>query len=254
MTPGVRQAACCCAGRRTKTDLHIAISSGSGWASNAAQQHNDRLLHFYSAAAPGRRNTESLCIVNTFPLAPSAPSLHLKMKEYNLYKSRRKAVKLFLLSSLFVIAGVFLLNQPNTSKFMAWSSILFFGTGIPLGLFQLLDRRPQIIINELGIFDRTIHQGFINWEIIHDAYLVSVHRQRFICLVVDEQFEPSKAKGRFGQKMASLSKAMGFQELNINVGNVQVDAERLLEFILAMRAADKPNRETLVRRELSNAV
>ncbi len=175
------------------------------------------------------------------------------MKEYNLYKSRRKAVKLLLPSSLFVVAGVFLLNQPNTSKFMAWSCILFFGMGIPLGLFQILDRRPQIIINELGIFDRTIHKDFINWEIIHDAYMISVHKQKFICLVVDERFEPSRAKGKFGQKMASLSKAMGFQELNVNVGNVQVDVERLLELILAMRSADKPNREALIRKKLSSA-
>lgn len=176
------------------------------------------------------------------------------MKEYALYKSRPKAVKLLLLSCLFVVTGIFLLNQPNTSKFGAWSCILFFGMGIPMGLFQLLDRRPQIIINELGIFDRTVHQDFINWEIIHDAYLVSVHKQKFICLVVDENFEPSKAKGKFGQKMASLSKAIGFQELNINVGNVQVDAERLMELILSMRAAEKPDRETLISKRLSEAV
>lgn len=176
------------------------------------------------------------------------------MKEYKLYKSRSKAVKLLLLSSLFVIAGIFLLNQPNTSKFMAWSCILFFGMGIPIGLSQLLDGRPQIIINELGIFDRTIHQDFINWEIIHDAYLVSVQGQKFICLVVDEQFEPSKAKGKFGRKMASLSKAIGFQELNLNLVNVQVNAERLTEFILAMRIADRPSREALMKQRLPNLV
>ena len=133
---------------------------------------------------------------------------------------------------------------------MAWLCILFFGTGIPLGLFQLLDRRPQIIVNELGIFDRTIHQDFINWEIIHDAYLVSIHRQEFICLVVDEQFEPSKAKSRFTQKIAGISKAMGFQELNVNVGNVKVNADKLLEFILAMRNAEQPKRETLLKNAL----
>lgn len=178
----------------------------------------------------------------------------MKMKEYNLYKSRSKAIKLLLLSSLFVIAGIFLLRQPDTAIFMAWLCILFFGMGIPIALFQLLDRRPQIVINELGIFDRTIHQNFINWEIIHDAYLVSVHKQKFICLVVDEQFEPSQGKGKLSQKMARLSKAMGFQELNINVGNVQVDAERLMDFILAMRTADKTNREALIRNRLSNLV
>lgn len=137
---------------------------------------------------------------------------------------------------------------------MAWLCILFFGLGIPLGLFQLLDKRPQIIVNELGIFDRTIHKDFINWEIIHDAYLVSIHQEKFMCLVVDEQFEPSKAKGKFKQKMASLSKAIGFQELNINVGNVRVNPERLREFILTMRTADKPRRETMLKNALLNRV
>lgn len=172
------------------------------------------------------------------------------MTEYKLYKSRRKAAKLLLPSSLFVFAGIYLMNQPNTSKAMAWLCILFFGLGILLGLFQLLDRRPQIIVNELGLFDRTIHQDFINWEIIHDAYLVSLHRQRFICLVVDGQFEPSKTKGRLTQKMAGLSKAMGFQELNINVGNVNVKADKLLEFILAVRTAERPKREAVLRNAL----
>ena len=172
------------------------------------------------------------------------------MVEYKLYKSRSKAAKLLLLSSVFVFLGIFLLNQPQTSKFMAWTCILFFGLGVALGLFQLLDRRPQIIVNELGIFDRMTHQDFINCEIIHDAYLVSMQRQKFICLVVDEQFEPSKTKGRFRQKMASLSKAIGFQELNLNLSNVDVQAERLMEFILAMRSADKPDRENLLKNAL----
>lgn len=172
------------------------------------------------------------------------------MIEYKLYKSRRKAIKLLFPSLIFVFAGIYLLNQPHVSKLMAWVCILFFGLGIPIGLIQLLDRRPQIIINEFGIFDRTLHKDFINWEIIHDAYLIGVRQERFICLVVDEQFEPSKSKGKFAQKMAGLSKAIGFQELNINVGNVGVDGERLTAFILAMRTADKPNRETLIRKEL----
>lgn len=176
------------------------------------------------------------------------------MKEFNLYKSRRKAVKLILSGLFFVIVGFFLLYLPNTSKFVAWLFILFPGLGIPFGLFQLLDRRPQIIINELGIFDRTIHQDFINWEIIQDAYLVVIHQQKFICLVVDEQFEPSKKQGKFRKKMAILSKQMGFQELNINVANIEVDEEKLIEFILTMRSADIPYRETLITKRLSNTV
>jgi hypothetical protein len=174
------------------------------------------------------------------------------MIEYKLYKSPWKALKLMLLSSLFVFGGIFMLNQPNPPKLITWLSILFFGMGYPIGLFQLLDRRPQIIINELGIFDRTIHKDFINWEIIYDAYLVKLHGQKFICLLVGEHFEPSRTKGKLGKTMASLSKAMGFQELNINVGQVKVNADRLTEFILAMRKADRPGRETLLKKRLPN--
>ena len=174
------------------------------------------------------------------------------MTEYKLYKSRSKAIKLLLLSSLFVCVGIFLLSKPDTSRLMAWSCILFFGLGIPLVLFQLLNKRPQIIVNEVGIFDRTVHKDFLNWEIIHDAYLVRIHQERFICLVVDEQFEPSISQGKFKQKMARAAKAIGFQELNLNVGNLSVKPERLMEFILAMRTADKSGRESLIKQALPN--
>lgn len=77
----------------------------------------------------------------------------------------------------------------------AWLMIGFFGLGYPVGIFHLVDRRPQVIINEIGIFDRTTIRETINWEIIQDAYLMDVHGQKFICLIVDEKFEPSKRKG-----------------------------------------------------------
>jgi hypothetical protein len=164
------------------------------------------------------------------------------MIEYKLYKSPWKALKLMLLCSPFVLGGLFLPVSHGMGWFK-WLSVSFFGLGYPIGLFQLLDRRPQLIINEIGIFDRMIHKDFINWEIIQDAYLAEVHNQKFICLVVDEKFNPSRMK--------FLSKAMGFQELNISLGNINVNAERLAEFILAMRFAERPERPEMIRKALS---
>ena len=172
------------------------------------------------------------------------------MMEYKIYKSPWKAIKLLVVCSLFVAAGIFILTAGKASPVMAWLTIIFFGLGIPLGLFQLLDRRPQIIVNEIGLFDRTAHKDFINWEIIKDAYIVKVQQETFICLVVPEEFEPSVHKSGFKKKMAGLSKAIGFQELNISLGNVNVNAERMAEFILAMRSADKENRQSLLKRRL----
>ena len=172
--------------------------------------------------------------------------LKFEMTEYKIYKSPWKAIKLALLSSVFVIGGIYMLYQPSTSRTMAWSTIIFFGLGFPLALYQLFDRRPQIIINEIGILDRTIHSDFINWEIIEDAYLVDVHGQKFICLVVDQLFEPSRSKGVLRKQVAGLSKVFGFQELNINLSNVNIDAQRLTEFILAMRTTEMSMRASVI--------
>lgn len=173
--------------------------------------------------------------------------------EYKIYKSRKKAIKLLVLSTLFVAAGIFILSAGKANPVMAWLTILFFGLGIPLALFQLFDRRPQIIINEIGIFDRTAHKDFINWELIKDAYIVKIQQETFICLVVPQEFEPSNQKSGFKKRMAGLSKAIGFQELNISLGNVNVNAERMAEFILAMRSAEKVNRPSLIRKELAES-
>jgi hypothetical protein len=73
-----------------------------------------------------------------------------------------------------------------------------------------------------------------------------------ILLVVDQQFEPSNEKGKLARKVAGVSKAFGFQELNISLANVKINAERLTEFIVAMRSADKPNRQILLEKTLQN--
>ncbi|MCR5887354.1 hypothetical protein LRS06_06080 [Hymenobacter sp. J193] len=166
--------------------------------------------------------------------------------EIKLYKSPWRAVKLLLGSGAFVAAGVWLLQQPDTSRLMAWACVGFFGLGIPVGIFQLLDRRPQIIINEVGIFDRTTYKGFINWDIIQDAYLMEVHGQKILCLVVPQEFEPSRAQGTVAQSMAQLAKSLGFQELNIPLGMIQINEVRFTQFLLAMTQVERPDRANLL--------
>ena len=168
------------------------------------------------------------------------------MQELKIYKSPWKAIRMMLLCSVFVVPSVLLLTLGGDKSWQLWLGAGFFGLGYPVGIFQLLDRRPQIIVNEVGIFDRTAHHDFINWELIEDAYLVEMHRQPFICLVVDEAFAPSRTKGKLRRGLAELNKSLGFQELNISLGAVSTNPVRLAAFILAMRTAEKPERSHLV--------
>lgn len=160
--------------------------------------------------------------------------------EIRLYKSRWRALKLLVGCVAFVGIGLWILQKPDAPAVVGWASVVFFGLGIPISLFQLLDRRPQIIISELGIFDRTTHHEFINWEIIRDAYLMQVHQQKLLCLVVPEAFEPSRQKTGIRKALKQLSKKLGFQELTIPLGMVPIDEVRFAHFILAMTQAEHP--------------
>lgn len=174
------------------------------------------------------------------------------MVEFRLYKSPKKALQLLLGCAAFVAISCVMLGRPDAPQWVAWAGIGFFSLGFPVGIYQLLDRKPQIIVNEFGVFDRHSHHEFINWEIIQDVYVATVHNHSIICLVVDEAFEPSRRKSRLEQGVARVNKEMGFQELNIALGFVSVDAMRFAEFILAMRNAERPVREELVQQAIAN--
>ena len=172
------------------------------------------------------------------------------MTEIKLYKSPWRAIKLIVLCSVFVAGGYFMLQDSDAPKWAAWINIFFFGLGFPVGLFHLFDRRPQIIINELGIFDRMIYNKFINWEVILGAYPIKISGQKFVCLHVDEKYEPSFRKGKFAKTMAKWSKEIGAQELNISLGQVVVDAQKLTDFILTMIQLKPDSRPGMMDRRL----
>ncbi len=165
------------------------------------------------------------------------------MKEIKLYKSRWKAAKLILGSAIFVMIGIFLVDEKTV---LGLSCMIFFGLCLVVGLFQFFDRRPQIIINEIGIFDRTTLKEFINWEIIYDAYLIKISGQKFICLTIDEKFRPSNSKSKIYKQFVILNEELGAQEINLSVSPVAINSLKLLEFIQAMISADKTVKPKLI--------
>jgi hypothetical protein len=169
------------------------------------------------------------------------------MNEIKLYKSPRRALKLLFLSSIFVFVGIWLITSTDSPKLVGWLSICFFSLGYPVGLFHLFDRRPQIIINEIGIWDRTTKQEMINWEIILNAYLTDINGQKFICLVVNESYEPSTKKGGWYKNVGKLNKSLGFQELNISLGQIKINEIKLTEFIIEMSKADTTKKAELIK-------
>lgn len=150
------------------------------------------------------------------------------------------------------MCGVFfsiLTDPPN------WVGIVIaglFGLGYPIGIYHLLDRRPQIIINEVGIFDRTTYKDFINWDVVQRAYSIDMMGQKFVVLTVDEKYLPSIKKKKFPRSISNLVDFGRPQKINISLGQVAIDEVKLAEFILAMiKVPPEDRKEKLKDRRLT---
>jgi hypothetical protein len=172
--------------------------------------------------------------------------------DIRLYNSRWKAIKLMLRCSFFVLCGLFIAIQMNPSSWAAYSIAGLFGLGYPVGIYYLLDRRPQIIINEFGVFDRTTYRDFINWDIIRSAYSIDLSGQKFVVLTVDEKFLSAVKKRRFARSISNLVDFGRPQKISISLGQVAIDEVKLSEFILAMiKLTPEDRREKLKDRLLT---
>ncbi len=113
--------------------------------------------------------------------------------------------------------------------------LIFFGLCLLIGIIQFFDRRPAVIINEIGIEDRRISKKLFNWDIINDAYLTSINNSWFLCLVIDETADEQSGNPKRGKLFNELNEAFGFQRYNISLGQLNIKKERLLELVLQLR-------------------
>jgi hypothetical protein len=169
--------------------------------------------------------------------------------DIKLYNSPWKAAKLMLGCSFFVMCGLSFSIQTDT--LVGYLIAGLFGLGYPVGIYHLLDRRPQIIINEFGIFDRTTYKDVINWDVIQGAYCIDMGVLKFVVLTVDKKYLPLIKKENFFRSISNLVD-FGQRQINISLGQVAIDEVKLAEFILAMtKLRPEDRKEKLKHRRLT---
>jgi hypothetical protein len=174
------------------------------------------------------------------------------MKEIKFYKRPLKGLKIVALTVPFVVIGIWLISKGPaeiTDYIMGWICTCFFGLGIPVGLFQTFDRRPQIIITENGIWDRTIKQDAIKWEQIKGAYYLNIYKQRFVCLEVNDSFTLKKNQYKWAAK---LNEEIGAQKINLSISQLKISEHLMTNFINEIIAAEKENRANIIRKYFNN--
>jgi hypothetical protein len=135
-------------------------------------------------------------------------------------------------SGSFVAAGVCILLADPRQGPMAWGCISFFGGCALVSLWQLLDARPRLVVDEDGIYDRTLHVGRIGWGDIKGAYLKSIQDHDFICLVLFDDEEYVRRLPPLLRSMVQLNESLGFTPISINLTGIHGQTEQLLELIL----------------------
>jgi hypothetical protein len=164
------------------------------------------------------------------------------MKEIKLYKSPIKSIRLLFLSSLLVLINVWLLYEGENSK-IYWFGLFLFGIGFIIGMFNVLDRRPQIILNKVGIWDRAIREDVIKWEYIEDAYETDFQKQVFISIVTNNGFIKKKKTYSWA---SWINKKVGAQDLNLILTYINVDIEKLITLINILKIEPLEKREELI--------
>jgi hypothetical protein len=153
------------------------------------------------------------------------------MTEIKLYKTTTKGLKIIGMCLPFVAIGLWMImDNPygSTEYVMGWVGTCFFGLGLPIGLFQTFDKRPQIVITENGIWDRTTNQDEVKWEQIIEAYPLDIHGQKFISLVTDDTFVLKKKPYKWAAK---INEFVGAQNLNLHLGQINIDEIEFTNFI-----------------------
>lgn len=155
------------------------------------------------------------------------------MTPVSIKSSRLKYILLLIASLGFVAGGIFILIHGDAGDtWVGWMSIVFFGAGIPIFVWQLVDSRPRLVIDDQGILDRTLGVGVLPWSEITGAYLKSIRGNSFICLEVRN---PERWIGKLSpvkRAMLSANEKLGFTALNLNLSAIAADPSQILELIL----------------------
>ena len=162
--------------------------------------------------------------------------------EHLIIKNSRWKYMLLLIGCIgFVAAGIWMVIAGNS---FGWLAILFFGSGIPISIWQIADARPRLVIDEHGVLDRTLGVGRIAWSDIEAAYVRSISGNDFICLELKNAEEYARKLSKVKRAMAKANRSLGFTDFNLNLSGVDARTAEVFELVMKycqMAAEAQPN-------------
>ena len=157
------------------------------------------------------------------------------MNELAIKNSPARNLALLCASIGFVAAGVFCLYIGQDA--IGWVGIVFFGVGVPLAIFRLLDARPKLVINDSGISDRRVWSGTIPWGDIESVFRQEIGRMAYLCLRLKNEDHYVNGLSSMQKKIAEMNRRFGLPPFCVLLSQLGLNADQIEDLVNKYLAA-----------------
>jgi hypothetical protein len=128
------------------------------------------------------------------------------------------------------VGGLFLVLQGESLA--GWPALVFFSAcAVSIG-YQAIQRGPRVVIDQVGILDRTLGIGIIPWSEIQGAFVKRVSTARFVCLELRDP-EPFRARlSPLKRRLIQVNRKLGYTDFSVNLTGTDADPDAVCELIL----------------------
>jgi hypothetical protein len=141
--------------------------------------------------------------------------------------SRLRYLLLLAVSLGFVAIGMVLVTR-TPHAVVGWLNLAFFGLCAVTFLWQVVDARPRLVIDERGVYDRTLGVGVIPWGEILAVEARAIMGQPFVRLTLRDPALFTRRLGPLRRALTRGNRAIGFEALNLNLSGLPVDPARIV--------------------------
>ncbi len=162
------------------------------------------------------------------------------MTSITIHASRFKYAVFLLIAIFGFFVGLMMVTDTKSRNvWNGWGCLIFFGACVSSFARQLFDSRPRLVLNDEGVFDRTLGVGVIPWSEITGATLRSVNRNYFVCLELRNPEQWTARLPPLKRALVSANKALGFASLNLNLSGIAADPMEVYKLVLDKAVASR---------------
>jgi len=141
---------------------------------------------------------------------------------------------LLLLCLPFVLGGgvlLFTLDDSGEVRAVAFLAVAFFGGMAGFGLWQMLRRKPRMVLNDEGLNDYNLRMGVIPWSEILQAYEAPVLWYKNVELKLRNPERYRQRQPGLLRALGAYNAALGVSPFTLYMSNTDTKAKVVVEYI-----------------------